>query len=155
MKKYVVFLVVSLLVSCNKSEELNSNIPNSPVSFSIDVSIGGADSELRYENVGYSKLFNTTHPAAMSAGHGRYGYSGVVVTRAMDNKLYAFEACCPYECKKEISLNVDGYFLKCGKCGSSFEVGNGSGRVNKGPASQPLKIYNVYESPSGVCNVVN
>ncbi len=150
---FIIVLVVLSLASCQKKEPENTNIPSAPVGFVLDVSLSGVDNALRYENVGASKLYDTKHPAAMSAGNGRYGFSGVVVTRAMDNKLYAFDACCPYEVKKDIVLVLDGFFVKCDKCGSSFEIGNGSGRINKGPAEQPLKKYNVYEAPSGACTV--
>ncbi len=150
---FIAALLILGLASCQKKELENTNIPSAPVSFVLDVSLSGVDNALRYENVGSSKVYDTRHPATMSSGHGMYGFSGVVVTRAMDNKLYAFDVCCPYEVQKDNALVLDGFFVKCNKCGSSFEIGNGSGRVNKGPAEQPLKRYNVYEAPSGLCTV--
>ena len=75
--------------------------------------------------------------------------------RAIDDKLYAFDLCCPHEGKRDIRLTVDGFFATCGNCGSSFEIGNGTGYVNKGPSKQPLKRYNVYGSYGELYRVGN
>jgi len=133
-----------LLCACN-NEVVNNNIPYAPVSFTIDTGLAGADKELGFD--GNCRCYDSKHPAALSTSYGQYGYSGVVVVRAYDSKLYAFDLCCPYEAQKDIVLNSDGcYFVSCPVCGSQFEIGNGSGRVSKGPASQPLKNYKVYTS---------
>lgn len=157
MKKtiFITTLLSALLLSgCNNKEE-NTSVPYALVSFDIDVSMAGADNQLRDGMAGNSKVFDDKHPAARSAGYGRYGVSGVVVVRALDNQLYAFDLCCPHEGKKEIALVSDGFFVNCNNCGSSFEIGNGTGYVNKGPSKQPLKRYNVYRSYGELYRVAN
>ncbi len=152
--KYILLLLTVVLTACNNVVE-NTNIPYSRVSFLIDVSPTGADKELREGLMGNCKVYNGKSPAVLSPGIGAYGYSGVVVTRATDDKLYAFDMCCPYEAKKDIVLKADGFFMNCPVCGSQFSIGNGSGYVNKGPAAQPLKTYHVYRSSGDRWSVVN
>jgi len=147
------FFVATSLVSCNKEEE-NKSIPSAPVSFVIDVSPAGADYELN--GSGVCKIYTDDSPATCSPGCGAYGYSGVAVIRSViDEKLYAFDICCPYEAQKGIALKNDGYFLKCSNCGSQFSIGNGTGAVYSGPSTQPLKTYNVYRSSEDLYRVTN
>lgn len=137
-------LMAALFSGCYQVPE-NTNIPSKPVGFVIDTET--SDIELRDGLIGNCRIYDDTHPAVMSSGYGHYGVSGVAVVRAMDDQLYAFDCCCPYEAKAEVALASDGYFLTCPECGSSFEIGNGSGQINKGPATQILKKYKVtYQS---------
>lgn len=152
--KYILLLLAVALTACNNVVE-NRNIPYASVSFDIDVSTSGCDYELREDMMGNSKVFTKEQPAKASAGWGAYGYSGVVVVRALDNRLYAFDICCPYEVKRAIALKSDGFFMECPVCGSQFSVGNGSGYVNKGPATEPLKTYHVYRNGADIFRVTN
>jgi len=156
--KYITYILVSLLAlmltACNGVVE-NKSIPAAGVSFRIDVSSTGTDSRLMDGNTCDPQLYDKEHPAVMSYGNGQYGYSGVVVVRGVDNVLYAFDRCCPYEAKREIKLNLDYYYLTCPACGSQFSIGNGSGYVNKGPAVEPLKTYHVYKNGTDIYRVTN
>lgn len=158
MLKHTFFLVAITaalaLTSCNNKVE-NTSVPYALVSFNIDVSMAGSDNQLREGLTGNSKVYDDLHPAARSAGYGRYGCGGVVVVRALDDQLYALDLCCPYEGKKGINLTVDGFFATCGNCGSSFEIGNGTGYVNKGPSKQPMKTYKVYRQVGELYGVTN
>lgn len=151
---FIEVVILLITVSCNKVVE-NTNIPFAPVNFLIDTSISGVDNYLREDMLGNSRVYSLTSPAAMSAGYGSYGVSGVVVVRGIDNVLYAFDMCCPYEAKSAISLMSDGFFLQCPACGSQFSIGNGSGYVNKGPAKEPLKKYHVYRYAGEQYKIVN
>lgn len=135
-------------------EPENSNIPNSRVNFYIDTSISGADNSLAEGLSGNSKIYTKSEPSTLSP-NGSYGYSGVIVVRAYDNNIYAFDICCTYEANKEIALVNDGFFLKCPKCGSTFEIGNGTGYANKGPATQRLKNYFVSQNSSQKIRIYN
>jgi nitrite reductase/ring-hydroxylating ferredoxin subunit len=77
------------------------------------------------------------------------------VVRAYDNNLYAFDICCTYEVDKNIALEDDGFFLKCPKCGSVFEIGNGTGYANSGPAAQRLKKYYTTQNSSQKVRIYN
>jgi len=150
--KYILILLVMTLAACNNVVE-NTNIPYAAVSFVIDVSPSGSDYEL--SGIWVPKVYNKENPAKMSAGYGAYGYSGVVVIRGDNNQLYAFDTCCPYEAKRAIALKPDGYLMVCPACGSQFSIGNGSGYVNKGPATEPLKTYHVYRNGTDIYRVTN
>ena len=139
IKTIILACIIPILYGCI-SEPENSNIPNSRVNFYIDTSISGVDNHLAEGLLGNTKIYTQTVPSKLSP-NGSYGYSGVVVVRAYDNNLYAFDICCTYEVDKNIALEDDGFFLKCPKCGSVFEIGNGTGYVNSGPAAQRLKKY--------------
>ncbi len=137
----LLFLLITL-TGCY-SEPANTNIPNKRVSFLIDTSLSGPDYKL-HDGMGVmTRIYTKEKPAQLSL-QGAYGVSGVLVVRTIDNYLCAFDLCCPYEAKAHCALQQKGegdFFLHCPTCGSEFEVGNGTGRVNKGPAKQPLKYY--------------
>ncbi len=157
MKFKLRFILISIficnIVSCIQEPE-NSNIPNSNVNFYIDVSLSGSDNSLADGLLGNSKIYTKTNPSELSP-NGSYGYSGVVVVRAYDNNLYAFDICCPYEADRSITLEKDGYFLKCPKCGSTFEIGNGTGVPNSGPATQQLKKYQTSQNSAQKVRIYN
>lgn len=145
--KVIVFLLLGLC-GCIPEPE-NSNIPNRSVNFLIDTSLSGSDYTLHDDRLGMTKIYTKQRPATLSP-KGSYGYSGVIVVRTLDNQLCAFDICCTYEAKQDIALqgSVGDFFLTCPRCGSTFEVGNGLGIVNKGPAIQRLKRYKVEQRGS-------
>ena len=108
--------VALLLCGCNHVVE-NTNIPDWRVAFIIDVSISGTDNDLAEGLVANARIYDEEHPAIQSYGVGAYGYSGVVVTRGIDDMLYAFDTCCPHEAKRGISLEIEGYYMTCPECG--------------------------------------
>lgn len=153
IKTIILACIIPILYGCI-SEPENSNIPNSRVNFYIDTSISGVDNHLAEGLLGNTKIYTQTEPSKLSP-NGSYGYSGVVVVRAYDNNLYAFDICCTYEVDKNIALEDDGFFLKCPKCGSVFEIGNGTGYANSGPATQRLKKYYTTQNSSQKVRIYN
>ena len=148
MKSIKLILLTALVffTSC-LSEPSNTNIPNKRVSFLIDTSLSGPDYKLHDGMGAMTRIYTKEKPAQLTL-QGSYGVSGVLVVRTIDNYLCAFDLCCPYEAKAEYALQQTGegdFFLHCPACGSEFEVGNGTGRVCKGPAKQPLKYYRTDE----------
>ena len=153
IKTIILACIIPILYGCI-SEPENSNIPNSRVNFYIDTSISGVDNHLAEGLLGNTKIYTQTEPSKLSP-NGSYGYSGVVVVRAYDNNLYAFDICCTYEVDKNIALEDDGFFLKCPKCGSVFEIGNGTGYANSGPAAQRLKKFYTTQNSSQKVRIYN
>lgn len=153
IKKIILTSIIILLGGCIPEPE-NTNIPNARVSFYLDVSISGVDYHLADGQLGNSRIYTKYSPSQLSP-NGSYGYSGVVVVRAYDNNLYAFDICCTYEADRNITLEDDGFFLTCPKCGSAFEIGNGTGYVNHGPATQRLKKYNTIQNSSQKIRIYN
>lgn len=153
IKTIILACIIPILYGCI-SEPENSNIPNSRVNFYIDTSISGVDNHLADGLLGNATIYTQTEPSKLSP-NGSYGYSGVVVVRAYDNNLYAFDICCTYEVDKNIALEDDGFFLKCPKCGSVFEIGYGTGYVNSGPATKRLKKYYTSQNSSQKVRIYN
>lgn len=153
IKTIILACIIPILYGCI-SEPENSNIPNSRVNFYIDTSISGVDNHLAEGLLGNTTIYTQTEPSKLSP-NGSYGYSGVVVVRAYDNNLYAFDICCTYEVDKNIALEDDGFFLKCPKCGSTFEIGYGTGYVNSGPATKRLKKYYTSQNSSQKVRIYN
>ena len=153
IKTIILVCTIFILNGCIVEPE-NSNIPNSRVNFYIDASISGTDNHLADGLLGNTRIYTQTEPSKLSP-NGSYGYSGVVVVRAYDNNLYAFDICCTYEANKNIALEDDGFFLKCPKCGSVFEIGNGTGYVNSGPATKKLKKYYTTQNSSQKVRIYN
>jgi nitrite reductase/ring-hydroxylating ferredoxin subunit len=149
----IITCIIFLLNGCLVEPE-KSNIPNASVNFYIDVSLSGTDNYLADGLLGNSKIYTQSRPSKLSP-NGSYGYSGVVVVRAYDNNLYAFDICCTYESNKDIALKNDGFFLKCQKCSSTFEIGNGTGVPNSGPASVSLKKYHTSQNSSQKVRIYN
>ncbi|MBO4369770.1 MAG: hypothetical protein J5808_00220 [Paludibacteraceae bacterium] len=141
--RHLIFLSALLLGfgGCSTREEASS-VPFGNVMFVIDTAVSGTDSALRDGMLGNARLYTAKTPSSLSP-LGSYGYSGVIVVRAYDNMLYAFDACCPHECRKDVAVTLDGYFAVCPQCGSNFEIGNGSAIPSKGPATERLKAYRV------------
>ena len=152
--RITIFIGIIFLLSGCFQEPENSNIPNTRVNFYIDASISGVDNHLADGLLGNSKIYTKEDPASLSP-NGNYGYSGVVVVRAYDNYLYAFDICCTYEADREIALKDDGFFLTCPQCGSVFEIGNGTGFVNSGPATQRLKKYHTTQNSTQKIRIYN
>jgi hypothetical protein len=149
----IITCLASLFSGCLVEPD-KSNIPNATVNFYIDVSLSGTDNYLADGLIGNSKIYTKNQPSKLSP-NGSYGYSGVVVVRAYDNKLYAFDICYTNEVNKDIALKSDGFFLKCPKCGSTFEIWNGTGVPNSGPASTPLKKYHTSQNSTQKIRIYN
>lgn len=153
LKAFILTSIIFFLGGCMPEPE-NTNIPNARVSFYLDVSISGVDNHLADGLLGNSRIYTKYSPSQLSP-NGSYGYSGVVVVRAYDNNLYAFDICCTYEADRDVTLEDDGFFLTCPQCGSVFEIGNGTGFVNSGPATQRLKKYYTSQNSSQKIRIYN
>lgn len=153
LKAFILTSIIFFLGGCMPEPE-NTNIPNARVSFYLDVSISGVDYHLADGLLGNSIIYTKYSPSQLSP-NGSYGYSGVVVVRAYDNNLYAFDICCTYEADRDVTLEDDGFFLTCPQCGSVFEIGNGTGFVNSGPATQRLKKYYTSQNSSQKIRIYN
>lgn len=153
IKILILTSIILFFYGCIPEPE-NTNIPNARVSFYLDVSISGVDYQLADGSLGISKIYTKYNPSQLSP-NGSYGYSGVVVVRAYDNNIYAFDICCTYEADRDVALEDDGFFLTCPQCGSVFEIGNGTGFVNSGPATQRLKKYYTTQNSSQKIRIYN
>lgn len=138
MLRHISFIGLLLLVcvSCAKEESQATNIPYRRVEININTKI-----EHDFDNSFYSKKY---YPNKGTVFYG--GYVGVlVISNADASRLFAYELCCPNEApeKNELQLTKSGIKLKCPKCKSEFNLADGRGKVESGPATQGLKRYSV------------
>ncbi len=130
----VFILLISVLAlslgSCKKSTDNNQNIPNVPVNFTIQLSLPA-----------YTNL-NSPGGSVEIPG---VGYKGIVVYRMSIDNFVAFDMACSYDpLVSEAICHIDssGIIMVDSHCGSKFGLTSG-GSVVKGPATGPLKPYNV------------
>ena len=128
-----VFLIAFLLPSC---DDVNENpFPDVQVYFTVNLIV---DNDVSVP--GNSIFF----PGV--------GYGGIITYCFQYDQYYAFDATCTYEispsCVVVKAENpqlcpclLDNFILTCPCCGSEFSAIDGS--ILKGPASLPLKQYNV------------
>jgi nitrite reductase/ring-hydroxylating ferredoxin subunit len=126
--KYITYILLGIVfclaASCGGYE--HPTIPSVPVNFDI------YPNEVSYLNLNYI------------GGHEYFkgGVSGVVVYRIGDWEFSAFDRACPHDWEDPDSwiwVEDDGITLKCQKCGSLFNILDGS--VIIGPSKYPLKQY--------------
>lgn len=142
MKRYSVIFILLLgvcLSSCDKINE-ESPVPKYTVSFSIDYRIYAPILDTQG---GYYTIIKPTE-------YGQYlGYSGLLIFHGFDDRFYAFDLCCPYECEREIRIVPEATGrATCPECGSEYDIGFGTGRPTKGPSTKFLRRYNVTVSGS-------
>ena len=126
MKKFFLSaLICGCLFACKKDESQNE-IPYVPV----DIVISLAQ---------YTTLNSVTGWAYIPGGS-----KGIAVYRYSQDEFYAMDRHCPYQPANGNQLSVDStnIFLADGACGSKFNMVYG-GTVSNGPATRPLKRYNI------------
>lgn len=130
---YIIPSVIFGLLSCAKEENINSSIPFALVEIDIQTQI-----ENKFNESYYSKTYTQK---------GYSGYGGVIaISNADASYIYAFDMCCPYESPdKNIVDKVKSNPLQvqCPKCGTVYNIANGTGRVESGPGTERLKSYRV------------
>ena len=135
--KFLFFMVLLFLAtnSCDKIQD--SQVPNIPFSFTIDLIIAN----------------DLTIP-----GNSMYfpggGYGGVIVYCADLDEYYAYDATCTYEIQQSCKVKNSGVLGECSCCKSQFLL-TGGAYPAKGPAAAPLRNYNVSKVNSFTLRVYN
>ncbi|MBQ0007351.1 MAG: hypothetical protein KBT40_01340 [bacterium] len=134
LKYLVLVLTVLFSVGCEKVNE-ESPVPKYPVSYSIDYLI-------------YAPILDTQggyYVVTTPTEYNQYlGFSGLLIFHGFDDRFYAFDLCCPYECNREIRIVPESTGrATCPECGSEYDIGFGTGRPTKGPSTKVLRRYNV------------
>ncbi|MDR0505548.1 MAG: hypothetical protein LBH32_01850 [Dysgonamonadaceae bacterium] len=76
----------------------------------------------------------------------KLGCGGLLVVKDINNKLSAFDLMCPVEHNSSTIINVDNELkATCNKCGSTYELMNGTGTPLSG-TNLSLKKYNISNS---------
>ena len=135
--KYLfIFLFVFIISnSCDKVQD--SQIPNIPFSFTINLNIAN---ELSFP--GNSMYFPTG------------GFGGVIVYCEVPGTYYAYDATCTYEVNQTCKIVSEGVLGTCSCCDSQFILIGGA-FPSKGPAAAALRQYNVSNMNSFTLRVYN
>lgn len=135
--KFLFFLLILIFAtnSCDKIQD--SQIPNVPFSFTINLTIAN---ELTIP--GNSLYF----PGA--------GFGGVIVYCEMPDEYYAYDATCTYEINQTCKVVNSGVLGECSCCESKF-LFSGGAYPAKGPAAAPLRQYNVSRMNNVTLRVYN
>lgn len=127
--------LLMLLNSCK--DEINSNIPT--VSFNVTINTTRPE---------YAALLgdgqSITLPAYDNYGR-RAGYAGLVIVKSSfsSSGFYAFDRCCTFNPSEIHQVDADGALAVCPVDSSVFVLIDGSGIPSSGPATLPLRRYNV------------
>ncbi|NCA79819.1 MAG: hypothetical protein EOM76_06500 [Sphingobacteriia bacterium] len=131
-----ILLPVILALLCTACE-INrvSPIPDTPVSLDIEILRDAPELNV----IGGFKEFITPKTV-----YQYLGYGGIVVFRSFEDKFVAFDLACPHEIKRTVRVQVDmSGIATCPVCGSTFDVGYGTGIPSSGSVAYPLKSYTV------------
>lgn len=136
MKKHIIVLLIITIVasSCRQTNiNVDSPVPKYTVNLNVNIMV---DAPILDTQGGY---FVITEPRK----YGEYiGFGGVVIFHGFDDRFYAYDLCCPYECKREICVEPSmAGIATCPKCGSEYDIGFGSGQATKLPSKYPLRRY--------------
>lgn len=132
MKKVLSSLVIVILIMSGCGEEEPRNVIDAHVDFLIYTNAW--DNEL-------SSPFTTkTFPSGQNSGLGgllavSYSFDGTI-------GLHVYDLACPHEKLSNIKLFVNSKIeAECNKCGSKFDIINGTGQRLSGPSITGLQVY--------------
>lgn len=134
-KFFILYILILASPSCDKVQD--SQVPNIPFSFTIDLNIAN---ELTIP--GNSMFF--PHIA----------YGGVIVYCELPDSYYAYDATCTHEISQTCKIKNEGVLGTCSCCGSQFILIGGA-FPSQGPAAAPLKQYNVSQLNSFTLRIYN
>jgi len=137
LRKYFAFSLLLLLLSSSCDKVQDSQVPNVPFSFTINLDVVN---QLRIP--GNSMFF----PGA--------GYGGVIVYCELENSYYAYDATCTHEISQTCKVKNEGVLGTCSCCKSEFILIGGA-FPSSGPAAAPLRQYNVSIVNSSLLRVYN
>jgi len=129
-----ILLLILCLASCEKTQvNVDSPVPRYTVSLTVNIMV---DAPILDTQGGYYVIKEPRK-------YGEYiGFGGVVVFHGFDDRFYAYDLCCPHECKREICVEPSmAGIATCPECGSEYDIGFGSGQPTKAPAQYPMRRY--------------
>lgn len=122
--KYLFFFILVTLAT-SSCEEIDSQIPEVPVSINLNLSI-----------------YNELSSGGNSIIFPHAGFGGVIVYCETPGTYYAYDAACTHEISNSCTLNIEGALGTCSCCESKY-VFTGTAYPVEGQATAPLKQYKV------------
>jgi nitrite reductase/ring-hydroxylating ferredoxin subunit len=124
------------LTACEKAYV--SSIPNYPVYLELDLDFEDRD----LLPIPSFKIYTSLN---INQASEKTGFGGVLVYHGADT-YYAFDAACPHEASRSITVDVTDeslLYATCPKCGTQYDLMSGAGNPVSGPGKERLKPYNV------------
>jgi len=142
LKIFVFVLFCCFVISCNNDSN-RSSIPIAPVQVRINLQ------HFPHLSAPFAtEYFTETNPVV---GVWAVGYGGVLISTFTDfnsaNIVFAaFDMACPYEIDRNIRVfpESNNVFAVCEKCGSRFDLSDGLGIRETGPATENLRRFNAF-----------
>ncbi len=121
---FIITLISIFFIKCDKNQ---SNIPDVPVNFTINL-----------DDPEYIDLAAVGNHVFMKNA----GVNGIIIYRSSIEEFHAYDRTCTYNPDDNCAVTNDEnspILVKCPCCGSKFSLYDGS--VTGGPATRPLKEY--------------
>lgn len=125
------------IIGCEGNVNMHNPVPDAPVDCTINIMRDAPALDIT------GNSFTITRPLTTSQ---YIGYSGLVIVHGIDDTFYAFDLCCPHEHQRDTRIECEMISAKCPKCGSTFDIGFGTGLPSAGPSQHPLRRYRVSKS---------
>lgn len=122
-KLVLIFLLVPLLVTCKREQQVVPNVPVNIVLYLNDP-----------QNISLTTIGGWQYVSG--------GNRGIVVHRKSQTEFIAFDRTCPYkpdETNSQVSVDSSNVLLEDRSCGSKFLLSDGS--AIQSPAIVPLRTY--------------
>ncbi len=133
-------LLLLTLLCFGCESEYFSRIPDYPVALELDINL--TDTEL-------NPMFGSKAITTKRLTRDFLGYGGILVFHGSD-AFYAYDLACPNEIKSTVRVAVYNTIqAKCSKCGSVFNISDGTGSPFSGPAKENgyyLRRYTVSQN---------
>ncbi|MCD7976884.1 MAG: hypothetical protein LUG51_06905 [Tannerellaceae bacterium] len=140
MKKFFFLTLVFAIFSCNTGEQ--------PDIFGYRVNLNVDLSSYQYRDL---KNLYSYKIVTSPLYDGEYcGFAGILLYHGSQDIYYAYELACPYEAKKNITIEIaeNGLNAECPQCGSIYSLDAGGLRVD-GPTTYNLTRYQVISTSTG------
>lgn len=125
------------LTACESRLNEQHPVPDAPVNLTLNIMRDAPALDIP------GNTYTITRPLTTNQ---YIGYSGLVIVHGVDGVFYAFDLCCPHEHQRDIRVDCSMISATCPTCGSSFNIGFGTGLPISGPSQYPMRSYTVTQS---------
>ncbi|MDR1259175.1 MAG: (2Fe-2S)-binding protein [Tannerellaceae bacterium] len=142
MKRIFLCLLALIGSSCEKA--FISSIPNYPVYLELDLAF---EDNVLVPVLAY-KIYT---PQNVNQAIEKTGFGGVLIFHGI-NAYHAFDAACPHEASRTVTVGVDDdhLYAVCPRCQTKYDLTSGVANPVSGPGREQLKPYRVWGSDSKI-----
>ena len=140
--KYGLALLVGMLSLVSCQQDYQSNVPDYPVRFDMDIQSYILLSPRYDPHFTLDGGFQTRVYTEKITINEYLGYSGLLIWVDVMPQYRAADLCCPHCLKRDVPVHVDGIYAVCPLCGEQYDLIN-MAFPTKGISDQPLRHYDV------------